>query len=357
MNESFLELLKIAIGESCRLEHDLGLEEWEEIVDIARKQAMLGIIYQAMLELPKDQTPPFKIRARLSALAEIISQRNKRLNEASAKLTEELDSMGMPSCLLKGQGLARFYANPQWRQCGDIDIWVNGEAKSVLDRISSKWKVSEVWYHHADIHPFEDKIEVELHFHPSWMNNPFANRRLQRLFDESFPTQAAHRLPELGFNVPTVEFDLFYNLLHIYRHILLEGVGLKQVLDYYHILKNSTEQQRLECAKLMKSFHMQRFSSGLMYVLHQLFDLDASFHICAESESYGNFLLEQIFKGGNFGRYDSRNHYRDSKNYFQKAVSRLRHLVRYIFIAPDEVLWAPYFKLLQFVWKRKNHYL
>ena len=36
--------------------------------------------------------------------------------------------------------------------------------------------------------------------------------------------------------IPTVEFNLIFQLTHIYAHLMNEGIGLRQLLDYYYVL-------------------------------------------------------------------------------------------------------------------------
>ena len=81
---------------------------------------------------------------------------------------------------------------------------------------------------------------MELHFTPSWMNGFADNKRLQKFFMEQVPVQFSNEieLPDISENInsPTIEFNRFYILLHIYRHLFGEGIGLRQLMDYYHVL-------------------------------------------------------------------------------------------------------------------------
>lgn len=356
MSENLITLIRIAIGKDASLSHALSYEEWKEVSIESSKQTVIGLVYQAIEALPDEVKPDEKIVAKFAEQAEKIRKQNRILSAFSLSIYDELSKMGMKSVLLKGQGTARYYTQPARRSCGDIDIWVEGDTKETIKALASKWELEEIWYHHTDIRPFNNKVSVEVHFHPSWMNNPFANRRLLKYFSSEFDRQAANRPEGAGLSVPTMDFNLFFNLIHIYRHILLEGVGLRQVIDYYHILRHSSAQERQECMSRVREYRMERFTAGLMYVLHHVLDMDPELAICAESEKYGEFLISQIFAGGNFGRYDSRNTYKKTQNYFQKAVNRLKHIIRYLHIAPGEVLWAPGFKLWQLFWKKFNGY-
>ena len=51
--------------------------------------------------------------------------------------------------------------------------------------------------------------------------------------------QFSHRvmLGEQGeIAIPTVEFNLIFQLTHIFSHLMNEGIGLRQLVDYYYVL-------------------------------------------------------------------------------------------------------------------------
>lgn len=41
--------------------------------------------------------------------------------------------------------------------------------------------------------------------------------------------------------VPTHSFNVVYQLYHLYHHYFYEGVGLRQVVDYYFVLVKNEE--------------------------------------------------------------------------------------------------------------------
>lgn len=67
--------------------------------------------------------------------------------------------------------------------------------------------------------------------------------------------------------------NLFYLLHHIYRHLFSEGIGLRQVMDYYFALRaiSLTTDDRRKLLAAVKDFGMERFACGLMWVLADVF--------------------------------------------------------------------------------------
>lgn len=353
---TFLQLIQIAMGlREPSLERPLSRNEWQEIYAVAKKQAVLGILSPLAVLLPREQLV-LGVESYLLLYAEKVRAKNEEMAGYAAEITRSFDELGLRTCILKGLGVARLYPDPGIRQSGDIDIWAEGNIKDIIKTVSRKWKVVNVFYHHADISPLGRKCSVELHFCPTWMNNPFSNRRLQKYFRTQSELQFSNRSAESGFSSTTLAFDCCYSAIHIYRHLLFEGVGLRQLMDYYYILKNSSESDRKEAAALLDSLKMNRFVRALMYALRYFFRLEEQFFLCEPDPEYGEFFISEVMISGNFGTYDSRFTIKPADGLLKKFMIRIRRLDHYRKIAPSEVFWAPFFKVWQFFWKKFNNW-
>lgn len=246
-----------------------------------------------------------------------------------------------------------------YRTPGDIDIWLHGERKDILRYVRRHVPDCKPVYHHVDF-PVIDGLPIEVHFTPSWMNSPFTNRRLQRFFRSfnfAFPfgQQPLVHLSSFNYKVipsPSLAFNRVYVLVHIYRHLFHEGIGLRQLLDYYFVLRQGfTEEERAETMRTLRSLRMLRFTEAVMWVLQEVFALEDCYLLTTPNEVEGRFLLDEIMKAGNFGHYDERIK-RSAKvtewGLFRRRVGRNLRFVRSY---PSEVLWAPLFKLWHAVFR------
>lgn len=356
IEEDFIRLLQIAVGKSDSLVEPLDEESWDSVYAIAKKQSMVGIVNGVVQRLPDDQKPPRRIKIQFALAGEKIARRNALIDEYAARITKELSDMGFRSCLLKGQGISMLYPNPRERQCGDIDMWVDANHKKAVPVLRTRWDVPKVFYHHAEVDGLEDKVKLEVHFRPSWMNNPFTNRRLQKFFYENAAGQFDNFYLDKGFSRPLPGFDCVFGMVHIYRHLLQEGIGMRQFMDYYYILLGSSSEDRKNAYRVLCGLNMKKFIPSVMYVLKVLFNADDGILLCKADDAYGSFLMDEVFKSGNFGRHDPRNGYRTSGNIFKRFYWRMKHLFRYTGLASGEVLWAPVFKTWQLLWRIKNNY-
>ena len=171
-------------------------------------------------------------------MAEQIRKQNIRLFQDSVKVCQNFENEGFANCILKGQGNALLYPNPYMRTPGDIDIYLSGGRRKIMKYVDQVCPNLVMRYHHVDFPVMKTAIEV--HFTPSYMFCPIHNRRMQRWFEEVMGEQCNHRvsLPD-GYgeiHVPQVSFNVIYILSHLYRHIFTEGIGLRQLLDYYYVV-------------------------------------------------------------------------------------------------------------------------
>lgn len=242
MDKLFYELIRLSVGSCSVLSSHPSSHEWQSLRTKAIKQAIDGVSFEGFLkyqEFSENVQESKKIKLQWIASVLQLEQRNELTNLRAQQLTDFFSQGKFRTCVLKGQGIALLYPNPKHRRCGDIDLWVEGKRDDIVNYIRSKGvKVYDVHLVHATAEFFKD-VPVEIHFCPSWMYNPILNRRLQMFFASQASAQFAHYDEKVGFAYPTIFFNLVHSMVHINRHVFEEGIGLRQLMDYYFILKHS----------------------------------------------------------------------------------------------------------------------
>ena len=330
--QPFFALLRLAMtGE--QFDAVPTAEEWSEFYQMAGIQSVTGVCFTAFPRLTKAQQPPVELMVRWMGEAEDIRRMNELQNQEAARLTRLFTEAGRRSAILKGQANARLYPDRLSRQVGDIDIWVEGGKKGVVALLMELGLVTELGstsvegkptasYHHVHLRPTKGHIVVEVHFRPSSGNfNPFTNRRLQRWLEQEIAS--SYQPVDEGFNVPSVRFALMMQLSHIQRHFLVVGIGLRQICDYYWLLKNSTDEDRREVASHLSSFGLRYTASALMWVFHEVLHLDEDLMLCPPDSYRGEWMLREIMAGGNFGHHAGREKHGTLRRVME---GRLRHL-------------------------------
>lgn len=351
----FFELIQVSLGNKDRFGHQITETEWANLYDEACRQSLVGPLLQGVEryyeQFETSKLPWCVYQWMYNAL--VIENQNKSQIVQITKFIGSLD--GRTYCVLKGQGVAILYDNPYRRQCGDLDIWLQGDRREVIKYMSRFWVPKAVIYHHIDLGDVGG-VKVEVHFTPSWMNNLFVNFKLQKWFSSMFCAESSNVVNICGIDVcaPSLSFNRIYVLIHIYRHLFNEGVGLRQLMDYYYILKQGfTEQEKIECVRLMNRFKVYRFAKSVMYIMKEVFGLENEFLLTEVDARRGAFLLNEVMIAGNFGCYDSRVKINRQGGPLHRGFRRLGHDFRLFFQYPNEVLWSPVWKLYHWFYRIK----
>ena len=235
----FFDFLRFCIGSAKEIPGSLKEVDWKELYAIAKKQCLVGVLFDGIKKLPAEHVEMEKeLLLRWMAESQMLEKANVRLNDAAIQVSEWFRKKGFRTCILKGQGNALMYPNPYSRTPGDIDIWVEGEDKRVISFVRSISPHEKACYHHIEFPSYKGG-EVEVHYRPSFLLCFWHNRKLQKYYERVKEEQFSHRvmLGEQGeIAIPTVEFNLIFQLTHIYAHLMNEGIGLRQLLDYYYVL-------------------------------------------------------------------------------------------------------------------------
>lgn len=350
----FFDLIRVAIDNQVCLSRTPSESEWGKLYNMTKKQSLAGVCFAGVQKLvARQQAPEEMLYLTWMGMAATIQQRNEVVNRQCAELQAKLSADRLRSCVLKGQGVGSLYGElSQLRQSGDIDVWVDGGHKHVIDYVNKIAPTKEVRWLHTQLHVFEN-TEVEVHFMPTYLKCSQSDKVLQTFFDtekeECFKNGvASQRLNEV------------FILAHAYRHLTNEGVGLRQLMDYFFVLLNrrsaDTKLTHEEFVSLMKKTGMMRFAQGVMWMMQSVFGLPEEYLLCDPSEKDGRFLLDEVMLAGNFGHHDERTKH----NANESALHRFWRLNTYSFrvfsYAYKEVLWAPIWRLKHWIWRKTNGY-
>ena len=375
IEELFFELIQVAIGQRERLSRILTNKEWAKLYAMAFKQSLVGVAFYGVEKLPKEQWPAQVLLFQWIGDVTAIENQNKLTSRACQDLCIRFENDGFQCCILKGQANHAYYPSElrNRRACGDIDVWTcpieNGELKiensqrKVLEYLKRKYKLTGLCWLHANI-THKSGVPVEVHFYPSFMNSPTKNRRFLKYFYDIKECTCLKDIDGIKIPAMKIECDVVYQMNHIYRHLIDEGVGLRQVLDYYMLLKAWSQdgERDKECVMLVvRNLGMGRFATALMYVLQKVFAMSDEWLLCEPSEKYGRFLLNEIMIAGNFGHDDPRMASLNGKEghlgyQIKHAWRRIKRNMRFFASYPEEVFWEPYARMSHFAWKKRYSY-
>ena len=433
--KDYFEFIQVAVGNKKSLSVSVTDADWHRLFEFCKRQALIGVGFTAVEKLhAMGVVCPAALRMQWMALALQIERRNDLLNEQCSQLAGKYEHDGLSTCILKGQGNCLNYPEElrKRRQCGDIDVWTvckNGipiavqtakdkaeyveyhgrkaviEYVRMLHRLEGNIEKPVIRYHHIEA-PKIDGTEVEVHFRPCYAHSPLRNWRMQRWFNDQADVCMKNKT-HMGFAVPTASVNVVYQMCHLFSHYFDEGLGLRQLMDYYFTLRvwhndvmecKDLQSQSMwseglgtpvmsaqEVMAVIRSFGMGKFAAAVMYVLHEVFENEECrmkneecseadevseqqlskigqqlkeknvcnpWMICAPNEKEGEKLLAEIMQGGNFGQYDTRDAALKKGGMIKHGLWKLKRVMRLVRSYPEEALWEPVFRVYHLIWRK-----
>ena len=365
--------LNYCLGKKVDMSMVVAKIDWRQLYNFASRQALLGFCFDGIERLTKEFSEELKqnpmgrdLLMTWMGAAQQIHRQNMKVNGVAAKLYSKFREDGLRCCILKGQGNALMYPNAYSRNPGDIDVWVNASREDITEYAKRNFNLEDdIRFHHLET--TMDGVPVELHFFPCTMNNPIYNARLQKWFKRNADLQCSNvvSLPDgIGeIAIPTTAFNVIYQLTHLYHHFFDEGIGMRQIIDYYYVvisdyllvINDESLGIRDTLQRELKYLGLWKFAGAVMYVLHEVLGLSEEKMIAPMDEKRGKLLLAEILNGGNFGKHFTKyGHFSQqgmAKKYFLK-IWRNMHFVRYY---PAEALSEPIFRTWHYLWRKRAH--
>ena len=282
---------------------------WKAVLDEAKRQSVTGLVYLAVSRLPEGFSLPEEIIFRLVSRSRQIELRGQALAKASAELKAQLEAAGLHPELMKGAQVAAFYAEPAFREYGDIDVYLPPE-----EELPVAWEAAP----DGSAHFAYQGIDVDVHRH---------------YFD-------LHRNSALP-PVPSPEATLLMLSAHTLKHAVGAGIGLRQLCDLaaaYLALDGQYSPDSLR--SYYKEHRLDRWNKLVNSFLQT--ELGVPDRLYGGAQPSSDLLLKMLEEGGNFGHHSaSRSKALEQSSLRRKTDTALRFIRRLPFslrYAPGEAL-------------------
>ena len=256
----------------------LGEEEWRRLFALSREQAVSGLWIDGVAQTAFRPSETLWSQCIFHLLH--IERTNAVLARAEKQWQGRLAAQGIEAEVFKGSSVARWYRKPQYRSYGDIDlVVVRGWArlKPFLQAGGYAYRVEE-----GSLALQDGGVAIELHPCRETVYNPFLNARLQRML-------AADRTG--------TELYMACLLLHVRRHVLSYGIGLKQVCDVAVMLRRASW-ERTALAEVLCRLHLVPFSRALFGIMEKYLGDGFRFPFPPVQDQSTRLLEEILFKEG-----------------------------------------------------------
>lgn len=278
MRDIFYNILNAGLWEDRNLSKDFSFSENEidTLFEMGRLQAVGGLMMTGMnvygISLGKQ-----KVRWINTLMG--IENKNRKIDVLAEKIVSSLNAEGMNAEVFKGVSVAKWYRNPLARSYGDIDVVITEGFENIVNILGRKKIPFTV--EHQDIVCNIEGISVEFHPQREYVYCTKDNRTLQRLVKD-FPNSN--------------EVYLACIIVHLRRHMLTYGVGMKQVCDVAVMLKNADMDMDF-MAEIIRELHMERFCAALFGFLKRCLEVEV-FPIGPDCGRNSLFIEETVWRDG-----------------------------------------------------------
>lgn len=312
-------LLKSALWQDRQSAKAMTNVDWKDLYALAKEQCLVGVMADS-LGYVSDGQGCGEEKLRWLAYLIKLERKNQRMNALIGKLFNHFIAHGLTPVLLKGQAFAANYPSPLHRQCGDIDVYFKRREdceKAVAWASKMDKAAAESSDNKRDRKHFAFSLErevVELHYYMCVFENRRLQQRLQTIIDKEFEDNSPYYVEIGGERIETVPptLSVLHQLMHISHHLLEAGIGLRQICDLALFLDRHNEEVNKERLNVyLRDLELEKVAKSLGYIMVHDLGLAAEKVPFGTDDSYADFILKEIFEGGNFGK--KKTEYRNGK--------------------------------------------
>ncbi|WP_286883746.1 MULTISPECIES: nucleotidyltransferase family protein [Sphingobacterium] len=344
----FLQLLRIGLWGEGILDFPKSLNEidWDQIHRYAVNHTVEGIIYDSFSFLTEEQLPPYSLRLKWTVRVDKIERYNQQMNKVLVSQYNYFTKYGLNPILQKGQGVAACYRNPLHRMSGDIDWYFENNGYAIARKIVKEKKIAV-----QDLAGFSldydwENVHIEHHKKLFDIQNPFKVSYLNKLQKKYRDNQQILLINNTPIKLLAPELQIFQINIHILKHQLAFGIGLRQLCDSACVYYETVNQLD---SKELKAIYERMGVIKWAHVLHAILVNYLGLPISSLPFPYPtdlkfDWMMDEIWYSGNFGFHDER--FEDGKITALSAqpdgAYRLwANFKQYVKFAPQEAFFFP----------------
>lgn len=340
MKEAYRDFIQFSLNESRPIPKNCDKIDWQDFYKFCLYHSIPGVVLYG-LEKANLRIPP-SILYEWIGTVEFVKKQNALVNKGSVAVTKWWEEKGCRSVILKGQANSLMFPHPELRSPGDIDIWVDDTIINTIKTVLSQYPDAHYSLHHIKMPIFKD-LSVEVHYRPIYLINWFHDKKLQKYVKSVEDLQFTHKEVLDGHTIGSLtdDFNVVYQLLHMYAHFFSTRNNFKQFVDYYYLLKRDIpENEKKAVVALMSELKILKYAQGMMWVMRYVLGLEEKFLIVEPSESVGKAILRESLHYGKF-----------SSKKLVYVMQRFIANIRLARLFPSQVLISPLFLVWHQWWK------
>lgn len=239
-------------------------EDWEETKNLARRGGISALVFQAAMQLPENLRPTLQMKLRWALEVENTINRFGHQEKTALKLSAFFHKAGIRMMILKGLGIARYYPQPELRECGDIDIWLFGQGEKGNRLIADSGRDIDTSNPKHSVFSFDG---VLIENHRTFLDEALygMDRRLDKILTHILEKQSYSRSgggsSEIYF--PPADFNALFLIRHAAMHFT-GGISLRHVTDWAMFLdREAGNIDRERINRILRRENLDKFAGIL----------------------------------------------------------------------------------------------
>lgn len=342
MKSVFYQILRNALWQKGEIPQSINPEVFAEIWQMAKEQSVSGLVAEAMVRNNVKTNPQITMK--------LLINQKKHLNLYAVmqktlwNLTDVLNEINAEYVVFKGQLLAMLYPIPALRTAGDIDFYVpEKDFDLVFKRLSDKLKVKKAGLEtEKHLNFYLNGVDCEMHHRLETFGCSSHQRYFDNLIDVNVKCAQSIKVGDSTVKILSVENNILLVFKHLFNHLMVEGVGLRQVCDLALLLDGMYGKYNPESLMTnMKKIGYHRAFRAMCALLVDELGLDANkcpCRITAYDRWWAKRLLNEIEKRGNFGKYNRKHTTPGVAKSIETAGIAFSHFMKFLPLAPNEIL-------------------
>ena len=135
--EVVLKLVRKALNPDLTIEIPAETN-WEEALDLAISQGVLGVCFEAVEKLPANQRPALEMLMQWYGHTEKQSLQYEHTWDVARKLDRLWSAAGIHATVLKGRAIAQYYPVPSHRYSCDLDVFIGHDWERACKLLEEK---------------------------------------------------------------------------------------------------------------------------------------------------------------------------------------------------------------------------
>lgn len=335
-------LLRNELWQENSVEVTLSEEDKKRLFEAAKKQAVIGLVANALIRNNAAIGREWAFKA--LTLTKQIEASNERINGELVKFANFMHTNKVEYRVVKGQTVATLYPNPLLRCSGDIDFYCDANNFNLTKNLVEKAIGKNVENNSAKHIEFKmNGVQYELHSKLTEFSYGKHQEYWERILDRDIrENKCVVRINDTDVPVLSPTINALYIFCHIFYHLIINGIGLRQFCDLSLFLDRYKEDiDKEELDKHLRSLGIKKAFTATGYVLVELLGLKEEsfpYSISKGDRKVGKRIVASVMEDGNWAREKHKVKKKGVMHSIETGYISLMQSMKYVDVAPMECI-------------------